>query len=273
MPWFQGSRGRIHHDAWLPEDPSDVRSVVLLVHGYAEHIGLYDAFARRLTSDGHAVYAFDCFGHGRSDGEPAVIATWDDWVADVRTLRSLAAAEHPGVPVVLAGHSGGALAAILLGLRHPDECDALVLSGGPLRPLAWALEQVDGGAGESEDLHPTEMLSTHPDYVHALMHDPLVYSGGFRAETLMALIRTWPEVERGLQSGLPDRPVLMVHGEADPVVPVAVSREVASRLPGATLRTFPGDLHDVLNEHDRDDVHDVVAEFVGQVATPARLSA
>jgi acylglycerol lipase len=53
-----------------------------------------------------------------------------------------------------------------------------------------------------------------------------------------------------------------VHGEQDPVVPVADARFVAATLPHATLRTFPGDLHDVLNEHDRDAVHEVVAGFV-----------
>jgi alpha-beta hydrolase superfamily lysophospholipase len=57
-------------------------------------------------------------------------------------------------------------------------------------------------------------------------------------------------------------PVLLVHGEADPIVAVADTHAVAERLPQATVRTFPGDLHDVLNEHDRDAVHDVVAAFL-----------
>jgi acylglycerol lipase len=273
MPWFQGSQGRVHHDAWLPEAPRDVRSVVVFVHGYAEHLGLYDAFARRLTADGHAVYAFDCVGHGRSDGERAVIPSWDDLVADARTLVSIATATHPGVPLVVAGHSGGALAAFLLGLRHPQDCNALVLSGGPLRPLDWVTAQLAGTAEVREDLDPTGLLSTHPDYVHALMHDPFVYPGGFRTETLEALAATWPEVDRGLAASQPDLPVLVLNGEEDPIVPVEVSREVASHLPRATLRTFPGDLHDILNEHDRDHVHDVVAEFVGRVRSPARLTA
>jgi hypothetical protein len=32
MPFFDGCRGRIHHDAWLPD--GEVRSVVVLLHGY-----------------------------------------------------------------------------------------------------------------------------------------------------------------------------------------------------------------------------------------------
>ncbi len=78
---------------------------------------------------------------------------------------------------------------------------------------------------------------------------------------------TWPELAEGLAAGRPAGSVLVVHGEADPIVPVEDARFVAAQLPRATLRTFPGDLHDVLNEHDRDAVHDVVVGFVNSVAT------
>jgi pimeloyl-ACP methyl ester carboxylesterase len=57
-------------------------------------------------------------------------------------------------------------------------------------------------------------------------------------------------------------PVLFVHGEDDPVVPVEDARANAAALPRAQLVVFPGDLHDVLNEHDRDVVHESVAAFV-----------
>jgi pimeloyl-ACP methyl ester carboxylesterase len=98
--------------------------------------------------------------------------------------------------------------------------------------------------------------------VHALLHDPLTWHGGFRPETVGALAVTWPEIAAGLAEGRPDVPVLFVHGQEDPVVPVADAMANAAALPQARLITFPGDLHDVLNEHDRDVVHESVAEFV-----------
>jgi pimeloyl-ACP methyl ester carboxylesterase len=72
----------------------------------------------------------------------------------------------------------------------------------------------------------------------------------------------WPAVAAGVAEGRPSIPTLFLHGECDPMVPVEHSRALVARLPRATLRTFPGDLHDVLNEHDRDAVHDVVAAFI-----------
>ena len=264
MPYFEGSRGRIHHEAWLPV--ATARAAVVLLHGYGEHLGLYDALARRLMAAGYAVHALDCVGHGRSDGERGRIDSWDDYVDDARTLGHIAADRHPGAPVVLVGHSGGALAAYLLAVRHPQLAAAAVLSGGPLRPLDWVAAEVAGESPEAGDLDPTTLLSTHPAYVHALMHDPLCLQGGFHPATIRAVRATWPEVAAALSDGRPEIPVLVVHGEDDPIVPVPIARDVAAALPQATLRVFPGDLHDVLNEHDRDAVHDEVVDFVGQLA-------
>jgi alpha-beta hydrolase superfamily lysophospholipase len=266
MPYFEGSRGRIHHHAWLPD--SSARAVVVLLHGYGEHLGLYDALARRLTVTGCAVHALDSVGHGRSDGERGRYDSWDDYVADARTLTRIATRRHPGAPVVLVGHSGGAVAAYLLAVRHPRLASAAVLSGAPLAPLDWVADDLagrtqDDGEGE-RDL--TSLVSTHPDYVHALMHDPLCVSDGFHHATLRALSDVWPETVAALADGRPSLPVLVVHGEEDPIVPLSMARYVAAALPQATLRVFPGDLHDVLNEHDRDRVHDVVADFVDEHA-------
>jgi len=172
------------------------------------------------------------------------------------------------------GHSGGALAALLLAQRSPQVADALVVSAPPATPLPWVEELMQaGGAVDVESPDPREMFSTHPDYVDALQHDPLVYRGPVSARTMEAVVATWPEVAAAVAEGRPSMPVLFLHGENDPMVPVEHSRAIVAQLPRATLRTFPGDLHDVLNEHDRDAVHDVVAEFVatqvGQAAVRA----
>ena len=103
MPFFDGSRGRIHHDAWLPD--ADVRTVAVFCHGgFGEHLGLYEPLGRRLAADGIAVHALDAIGHGRSDGERDLLPSWDDYVDDARTLATLAQAQHPDRPLVLMGH-------------------------------------------------------------------------------------------------------------------------------------------------------------------------
>ena len=55
-------------------------------------------------------------------------------------------------------------------------------------------------------------------------------------------------------------------------MPVSDARFVAAALPRAELAVFPGDLHDVLNEHDRDAVHDVVVRFLERVQVTEPIS-
>jgi acylglycerol lipase len=262
MPYFIGARGRIHHHAWLPD--GDVRGVaVFCPGGFGEHLGLYDALARRLTAEGVAFCALDAMGHGLSDGERDLTLSWDEYVDDTRTLANLASDRYPDRPLILMGHSGGALAALLLAQRSPQLAQAVVLSAPPAKPLPWVEELLEEG-GDADDPDPADMFSTHPAYLDALRTDPLVHRGPVPRETIEAIVRTWPEVAAGLAEGRPSVPVLVLHGEDDPVVPVGDSASLVDRLPHAVLRTFPGDLHDVLNEHDRDAVHEVVAQFVGR---------
>src|SRR3712207_373295 len=272
MPFFDGSRGRIHHAAWFPE--GDVRAVVVLHHGdFGEHLGLYEPLGRRLAADGIAVHALDAIGHGRSDGERDLMLSRDDYVDDLRTLAAIAQARHPGRPLVLMGHSGGGVAALLLAQRSPELAQALVVSAPPAQCLPWVEALIAQEADDVEDPDPAEMFSTHPEYLDALRHDPLVHRGPVPRKTMEAVVATWSAVAAGVAEGRPSIPTLFLHGEADPVVPVEVSRALVARLPRATLRTFPGDLHDVLNEHDRDAVHEVVAEFVlAQVSSAAARS-
>lgn len=39
-----------------------------------------------------------------------------------------------------------------------------------------------------------------------------------------------------------------------------------------SVQTVPGDLHDVLNEHDRDALYDIAASFVGSATARRRIA-
>jgi alpha-beta hydrolase superfamily lysophospholipase len=51
---FQASDGlKIHAESWLPD--GEPKAIVIIVHGYGEHIGRYAHVAERLVSAGYAV--------------------------------------------------------------------------------------------------------------------------------------------------------------------------------------------------------------------------
>jgi len=106
---FSGSDGEIFYRRWDPDD--EVRRIVMIVHGYAEHSGRYAHVAEALASRGAVVIAEDHIGHGHSAGERALITDFEHVVDDLQTLAGLALATFPGAPLIVAGHSMGGLLA------------------------------------------------------------------------------------------------------------------------------------------------------------------
>ncbi|RII20619.1 Phospholipase YtpA [Streptomyces sp. YIM 130001] len=121
---------------WLPESGRP-RALVQIAHGAAEHGLRYDRFARHLTAHGYGVVASDHRGHGAtapSTGGYGVTGdedrdSWLAIVADLRLIGERARALHPGVPLVLLGHSLGSMLARDYAQQHSDELSGVILSG------------------------------------------------------------------------------------------------------------------------------------------------
>jgi alpha-beta hydrolase superfamily lysophospholipase len=82
---FEGHAGKIVGRRWA-DSVHEPDYVALLVHGYGEHFGRYEHVAARLVDDGAVVYAIDHVGHGRSDGEAALIDNFQEVEEDVHLL-------------------------------------------------------------------------------------------------------------------------------------------------------------------------------------------
>ena len=101
---FTGSGGlTIYYQYWQPE--GDVRAVLLLAHGAAEHGGRYERLAEFLTARGIVVAALDHAGHGRSEGEPGFVNRFADYVRDLGAFQQEMQGVAAGTPSFLLGHS------------------------------------------------------------------------------------------------------------------------------------------------------------------------
>src|SRR4051794_19520527 len=114
---------------WQSWTPADVRGVVVIAHGGAEHGGRYRYVVERLVPERFAVYSIDHRGHGRSDGRRAQIGRMAYVVADLDTLIGRANADHPQAALFLLGHSVGGCIATAYALAQQDRLTGLVLSG------------------------------------------------------------------------------------------------------------------------------------------------
>jgi alpha-beta hydrolase superfamily lysophospholipase len=252
MPYFDGVAGRVHHRHWPAGEP---RAGVVFLHGFGEHSGLYDRLAGALNSRGIELWALDEIGHGLSDGPRGLVGSVDALEANGRRLTAIAQAERPGLPLVLAGHSLGGVTAALAVARDPSPWVGAVLSGTPLERPDWAADLKPGDALSLE----AQDLSTDPWYLDAMANDPLAFTES-EGGPLDSLPPAWEELARTF-AGV-RVPVLFVHGELDPVAPVAGSRRWAGSLAGARLAEFPGGRHDILNDSAHAQVAAAIGDFV-----------
>ena len=255
-------RGERYAYAWLPPEPE---RVLILVHGYAEHAGRYEEMAMHFAAQGFAVHAYDQAGHGRTPGPRGHVDRFERLLDELARFVERVGSEHPGLPIVLAGHSmGGLVTAATAAFRHPA-VDRIVLSG--------ALLDLDANGSASRSLRlfgarllsflvPRFGLSTgldaaglsrDPEVVRRYLADPLVkdrMSARFAAGLFSMLARM------GEAAGRIEQPLLILHGEADPICPVAGSRRFHAGLaPGIAQRSrlsvYPSLRHEIWNEPER----------------------
>jgi alpha-beta hydrolase superfamily lysophospholipase len=122
LPSPTGAALRLYHE------PASVspRGIVQINHGLAEHAARYGRFAKALSAAGYHVYAHDHRGHGFTKAPDAPLGRFaekdggEKVLDDVLAVRRHAAAAHPGLPLVIFGHSMGGLIAMNSVLRDPD---------------------------------------------------------------------------------------------------------------------------------------------------------
>jgi alpha-beta hydrolase superfamily lysophospholipase len=241
---------------WPIDDPA---RLVVLVHGYGEHIGRYGHVAAALNARGSAVVGPDHRGHGQSPGEPALVEDFEPIVDDLRAVVQEARGE---LPVVMVGHSMGGLIATRYAQRFPEDLAGLVLSGP-----AIGLGPVLQGWLEDPPSDPIDgaVLSRDPAVGEAYAADPLVYHGGWKVPTLQAFIAADDAIAAG--PGFGALPLLYVHGGDDQLVPAGLAQPVVERLAGedSELVVIDGARHEVFNETDQAETIGRVADFAERV--------
>jgi alpha-beta hydrolase superfamily lysophospholipase len=96
-------------------------------------------------------------------------------------------------------------------------------------------------------------LSRDPEVLRRYLEDPLIHrtmTTSLGAELLAAAPRT------AARAGQVQVPLLLLHGEADPICSALGSRgfHAGLRAPGSALRTYPDLRHEIFNEPEREQV-------------------
>ena len=253
--------------AWRWRDPLRAqKAIVVLVHGYAEHVGRYEHVVAALCGAGYTVVGMDDRGHGRSGGRRVAIRRFDSFVDDLDLLIDTNVRENG--PVFLLGHSMGGLIATRCAQRRTDLA-GLVVSGAAykveteLSGLQRRISALLARALPDLPLVPSGkpgILSRDPEVDRRFDADPLTHKGRVRVGMAFGMFIAGEDT-RARASSL-TLPMLVMHGTDDKLTDPAGSVAVYSAASSAdkTLKLLPGLRHEVFNEPEGPEViADVVA--------------
>jgi alpha-beta hydrolase superfamily lysophospholipase len=254
---------------WEIPDP---HSVVLVVHGYADHGGRYSGLARTLNKAGCTAVAYDQRGNGRSGGDPGRVSSYRDFVADLDRIVAMVFGDY-GLPIDLFAHSfGGVQAALYCTDAATPSVRSVVLSSPAFRVVASALLQPLAGilARVAPRLQTPAIdravISRDTDVVRAAESDPLVYNDRVEAHTAAELIRAG----RQALSSAPrfQLPLLAFHGSADKLTDPAATESFVDRAasPSKSFHLLDGLYHETFNEPEKDTVYSLVVSFLDGLA-------
>jgi pimeloyl-ACP methyl ester carboxylesterase len=222
-------------------------------------------FENDLTDRGLRVISADRPGFGRSSPQPG--RRREDWPTDVAAL-----ADHLGVQrFAVLGLSSGGPYAVTCAVQLPDRVTAaaivegetdfgwsgawdgyaeyeatLMRIGDEERATAWCEARYGSdGAGFFEimqDIAPADHVAFGDEAFTAALttsiREAFRQGVGAYAQDVVIQGRPWAFDPRGIVA-----PVLVHHGEADTMTPVAHSRHTADLIPGARLTIWPDEGH------------------------------
>jgi alpha-beta hydrolase superfamily lysophospholipase len=256
------------------------RAVLLALHGFNDYSNSFAEpgpgpwFARQ----GITLVAIDQRGFGLAPGH-GLWAGGQRMAEDVAAVAALLRAEYPGLPLYLIGESmGGAVAMRAMALDTPPDVDGLILSA----PAVWGWRQMNGLYGAvlwtAARLAPSATLtgrgleiwpSDNIEMLRALARDPLIVKET-RIDALYGLVGLMDSA----YAAAPEigKPVLLLYGARDEIVPAAAIAGTVERLAAAqtsvTSACYPDGYHMLLRDLQREQVWKDIAAWIAQTAPP-----
>lgn len=230
------------------------RGTVLLLHGYYDHVGIYDHVIEHLLARGFDVVAFDLPGHGLSSGAPAAIDDFSEYQSVFDSMLAGLGESRLAVPLyAVAQSTGGAIVMEwLLRARASAESSpfAAVVTLAPLvRPVHWGFNRMlyqvirpfrDGIARKFA------VNSHDEDFLRFLREDDPLQSRRLSTRWVGAMKDWIPRLEGATPCAYP---LAVIQGEEDGTVDWRHNLGVIRlKFPRATVHMIPTARHQLVNE-------------------------
>jgi pimeloyl-ACP methyl ester carboxylesterase len=233
--WIAGTNGKRLHAWWIPADGP--APVVIVLHGWSGNSGDMLPIGPGLLESGFHALFLDARKHGESDDE--------DFMSMPRFAEDLEAAigsmlerdDVTGIGVI--GHSVGAAAAIYAAARNPA---------------------IDAVVAVASFAHPAEMMRENFPF-------PMPVTWAILRMVERMIGHRYDDIAPRNRIADVEVPVMLMHGDADSVIPFQDSIDLRDRLPGSQLVIVPGGTHSDLEAFEP--FFPAVDEFLRKHLSPA----
>ena len=238
----------------------NAKAVILINHGFAEHIGRYDYVASELNNAGFSVYRYDLRGHGKTISEKGHIDSYKSFISDCDKMVDLIIEENPGEKVFMLGHSMGGYVTCMYGISHPDKLEGQIFSG----PAVNTLPPVKGAKGKllkvlNKFTKKTMIKNVVEDKICSVeqvvtdyKNDPLVLKEATVNFYVQFLIKGVEYINANI--GKYKYPCLICHGEKDSIVPKEIGYYLYENISSddKEIKIYDDLYHEILNENEKD---------------------
>jgi alpha-beta hydrolase superfamily lysophospholipase len=245
------------------------KAVILIVHGFGEHVNRYDHVAAFFNENEYAVIGQDTRGYGQSEGKRGHTPSYDTLMDDINTSLEYTRSIYPNIPVFLWGHSMGGNLTLNFVLRRKPNITGIVVTGAWIR-LAFEPSKFLVMAGKiMRNIYPSfaqdtkldaTLLSRDKTVVDKYINDPLVHSTMTASGIAITEAAQWLNTYEGTFPS----PLLMMHGEEDKTISPQATQEFAKRVKGdITYKLWHKLWHEIHNEPEQLQVFQYALGWLG----------
>ena len=213
---------RIWGIAYIPDDGKDIHPLIICSHGLGGSYRSCMEYAELFANHGIAAYCFDFRGGGgnRSDGsilDMSLLTEAEDLSAVIEDARTWDFVDRD--KIVLLGESQGGAASTIAAARNSENVNGLILCY-PALLVHDAVHEMFTSLDEVPDSYFFEWLTLGRKYAEDVWgYD--IYS----------------------EIGNYTKPVLLMHGDRDNVVPISYSEKAAEIYPNVEYLVIKGGVH------------------------------
>lgn len=214
---------RIYGVVYVPQNAGEKMPAVIFSHGFGGNYQVGTQYAEALAAKGYVVYCFDFCGGSpgsRSDGstlEMSIFTEQADLEAVIGMVQELPYVDNDNI--FLMGTSMGGAVSAITAAAHEDEIQGAIL----LYPAFVLVDNANEQFESVEDI---------PDTYHLMW----MTVGHVFAEDLLDY-----DIYEAISAYKKD--VLLIHGDADGIVPLSYSEKAVEAYDSALLEVLPGAGH------------------------------